>query len=115
MKDKWKLEKCSTKPEQFQQLSSNVWLQRKNIQKEPDEEGGGYKCESRRISSEVYEALMEERDSLLMEVLTDGQEVNEDTIAALLLNQIEIQQTQEKQDDVLAEILLNQIGEMNNV
>ena len=118
MKSEWRLEKCSKEPDQFKQLSPNIWIQRRNIRKAPDTldgEDGGYECESRRISSDVYEAIEEERDSVLAQLLNDSKESNDDISAALLLNQIEIQQTQEMQDDVLAEILLNQIGGTEHV
>ena len=113
MKSEWRKENCGTKPEQFQQLSDNSWIQRKNIRKAPDTlEGtdGGYNCESRYISNDVYEAIIEERDSLVMQAVVEGQNVSDEAVAQTLLNQMEIMATQEAQDETLAEILLNQMN-----
>ena len=70
MKGKWRAERSCGKPEQFQQLADDVWIQRKNIRKAPDLENGldgGYECESRRISADIYEALIEEAQSPTIE------------------------------------------------
>lgn len=70
MKSEWHAERSSGKPEQFQQLADDVWIQRRNIRKAADlEDGsdGGYECESRRISTDVYETLIEEMQSPTME------------------------------------------------
>ena len=70
MKSEWRVERSSGKPEQFQQLADDVWIQRRNIRKAADlEDGsdGGYECESRRISTDVYEDLIEEMQSPTME------------------------------------------------
>jgi len=100
------------KPEQFQQLSDDVWMQRKNIAEAPDREdgtGGGYTCESRMISADVYEAIMEERDSITMKAIVNGQTANDEATAATLLNQMDIMAVKEAQDETVAEILLNMI------
>ena len=69
MKSEWRVERSSGKPEQFQQLADDVWIQRRNIRKAANlEDGsdGGYECESRRISADVHDALIEEMQSPTM-------------------------------------------------
>ena len=80
MKGEWRIEKSADKPEQFQRLSENVYLQRKGIRKAGNlEDGadGGYECESRRISKDVYEVLIEDMQSpaaeSMMQTLSDLQ------------------------------------------
>jgi hypothetical protein len=93
-------------------LSADVVIQRKDIQKAPElEDGsdGGYVCESRRISNDVYEAIIKERDSLVMQAVVEGQTSSDEITASILLNQMDIIATQEAQDQTLAEILLNQV------
>lgn len=49
-------------PEQFAQLNADTYIQRRNIKDAPEREGvdnPGWICESRKISSNVYEALQE--------------------------------------------------------
>ena len=63
MKTEWQKEKCASLPEEFQRIAPNVYLQRRNIRKADlteDGKDGGYECDCRRISLDVYEALQEE-------------------------------------------------------
>lgn len=50
---------------------------------------------------------MEEKDSLTMQAITEGQAASDETVAAMMLNQMDIITAQEEQDETLAEILLN--------
>lgn len=110
MKTAWTEELCSSKPEQFERLSAEIWLQRKDIQIAPKKEGipiPGYKCMSRQISQDVYEALMEEYESPTYKALADQQDAIDAANAEILMNQIDIETTQAEQDATLSEILLN--------
>lgn len=110
MKTEWTKEITPTQPEQFQQLSPDTWIQRRNITREPDRQDGtkgGFICESRKISRDIYETIMEEKDSLTMQAITEGQAASDETVAAMMLNQMDIITAQAEQDETLAEILLN--------
>lgn len=70
MKTPWREETLSRLPQQFEQLNSNQYIQRKNIRldetpKEDDMEGSEptYICESRVISVDDYESYMDSLDS----------------------------------------------------
>lgn len=115
MKTAWSKELCSSKPEQFEKLNAETWIQRKDIQRAPkkdDVPDPGYTCMSRMISNDVYEALMEEYESPTYQTLLDRQESADVANAEMLLQQAEIQATQADQDEVLAEILLNTMTEV---
>lgn len=115
MKTNWKEELTSSKPAQFEQLNAETWIQRKDIkraQKKEDVPDPGYKCMSRMISTDVYEALMEEYDAPTYQAILDQQEQMDLANAEAMLQQAEIQATQAAQDEVLAEILLNTMGGM---
>lgn len=80
MKTEWTAEQITAEPHDFERVNPTTWIQRRNIQVNPNEEQGGYTCESRFISNDVYEALMETLDSpaqaLIMESfanVTDNQ------------------------------------------
>lgn len=115
MKTAWSKELCSSKPEQFEKLNAETWIQRKDIQRAPkkdDVPDPGYTCMSRMISNDVYEALMEEYEGPTYQTLLDQQEAADVANAEILLQQTEIQATQSDQDEVLAEILLNTMTEV---
>lgn len=110
MKTAWSKELCSSKPEQFEKLNAETWIQRKDIQRAPkkdDVPDPGYTCMSRMISNDVYEALQEEYESPVYMAIAEQQEGMDEANAEILLQQMQIQETQASQDDVLAEILLN--------
>lgn len=110
MKTAWTEELCSSKPEQFEQLNAEAWIQRKDIQRAPKKEDvpdPGFKCMSRMISTDVYEALQEGYESPVYKAIAEQQEGMDEANAEILLQQMQIQETQASQDDVLAEILLN--------
>lgn len=84
MKSEWKKEICSSRPEQFQRVADNVYIQRKDIEKVSHKATDSspayedYECMSRRISDDVYEALVEEMNSLTYDALKkqlDNQDV----------------------------------------
>lgn len=68
MKTEWSEESCgSTKPERFQKLNENSYMQRKNIVEETTEDENGqtvvrYHCLSRVISKDVYEDFVDALD-----------------------------------------------------
>lgn len=73
MKTEWKTEKCASQPEEFQRISEDTFIQRRNIHKAAGTEefpDGGYECESRRISEDVYDALMETLNTPSHEAVT---------------------------------------------
>ena len=52
MKTAWSKELCSSKPEQFERLNAETWIQRKDIQRAPkkdDVPDPGYTCMRRMI------------------------------------------------------------------
>lgn len=70
MKTPWREETLSRLPQQFEQLNSNQYIQRKNIHLDetPKEDGmeesePSYICESRVISKADYESYMDLLDS----------------------------------------------------
>lgn len=104
MKTKWEEETCSSLPEQFEQLNTDTWIQRKDIHKEGQD---GYKCQVRYISSDVYEKILDSYDSPAYQATVDQADANDAANAEMLLEQLQIAEAQAQQDEVLAEILLN--------
>ena len=97
-------------PEQFAQLNADTYIQRKNIAQAPEREDGsdpGWVCESRYISEDVYEALMEEYDSPTYKAVLEQMELMDEANAMTMLSQAKIEDTQADQDDTLGLILLN--------
>jgi len=97
-------------PEQFAQLNADTYIQRRNIEDAPEMEGvedPGWVCESRMISSDVYEALQEEYNTPTYAALLEQQEALDDANAMIMLSQAKIEDTQAEQDDTLGLILLN--------
>ena len=97
-------------PEQFAQLNADTYIQRRNIKDAPESEGvdnSGWVCESRMISSDVYEALQEEYSTPTYEAILAQQEAIDDANAMIMLSQAKIEDTNAEQDDTLGLILLN--------
>lgn len=97
-------------PEQFAQLNADTYIQRRNIEDAPEMEGvddPGWVCESRMISSDVYEALQEEYSTPIYEAILSQQEAIDDANAIIMLSQAKNEDTQAEQDDTLGLILLN--------
>ena len=97
-------------PEQFAQLNADTYIQRRNIEEAPEQEGvedPGWVCESRKISTDVYEALMEEYNSATYQALLEQNEALDAANAMIMLSQANIEDRQEDQDETLAMILLN--------
>lgn len=111
MKTPWTTEMGSGPyPEQFAQLNADTYIQRRNIEDAPAREGvdnPGWVCESRMISSDVYEALQEEYSTPIYEAILSQQEAIDDANAMIMLSQADIAATQANQDDTLALILEN--------
>lgn len=111
MKTPWTTEMGSGPyPEQFAQLSADTYIQRRNIEDAPEREGvddPGWVCESRMISSDVYEALQEEYNTPTYEAIIAQQEAIDDANAMIMLSQAKIEDTNAEQDDTLGLILLN--------
>jgi hypothetical protein len=63
MKTEWSVEYFNSDPVDFVKANDTTWLQRKNIEPLYDPEDKtiitGYKCESRFISNDIYETLVE--------------------------------------------------------
>ena len=97
-------------PEQFAQLNADTYIQRRNIKDAPESEcadNPGWVCESRMISSDVYEALQEEYSTPTYEAILAQQEAIDDANAMIMLSQAKIEETNAEQDDTLGLILLN--------
>ena len=97
-------------PVQFAQLNADTYIQRRNIEDAPEREGvddPGWVCESRMISSDVYEALQEEYSTPTYEAILSQQEAIDDANAMIMLSQAKIEDTNAEQDDTLGLILLN--------
>ena len=111
MKTPWTTEMGSGPyPEQFAQLNADTYIQRRNIKDAPEMEGvddPGWVCESRMISSDVYEALQEEYSTPIYEAILSQQEAIDDANAMIMLSQAKLEDTNAKQDDTLGLILLN--------
>ena len=111
MKTPWTTEMGSGPyPEQFAQLNADTYIQGRNIEDAPEREGvddPGWVCESRMISSDVYEALQEEYSTPTYEAILAQQEAIDDANAMIMLSQAKIEDTQAEQDDTLGLILLN--------
>ena len=111
MKTPWTTEMGSGPyPVQFAQLNADTYIQRRNIEDAPEREGvddPGWVCESRMISSDVYEALQEEYSTPTYEAIIAQQEAIDDANAMIMLSQAKIEDTNAEQDDTLGLILLN--------
>lgn len=111
MKTQWTKEQGSGQlPERFEKISADTYIQRRNIEEAPEKEDvtdPGWECESRFISEDVYEALMEEYDSPTYKTLIEQMELMDDANAQLMLSQTKIEVTQTDQDETLALILEN--------
>lgn len=108
------------KPQEVDETSSKttVYL-RRNIEQVPNTESEGKHWtmeeaqitveEYKMMKSAVYEDLRARLDaqSETQEALLLGQEVSDETVAQLILNQMDIIEAQEAQDETLAEILLS--------
>lgn len=97
-------------PEQFAQLNADTYIQRRNIKDAPEMEGvddPGWVCESRKISADVYEALVEEYNSATYQALMEQNEALDTANAMIMLSQAKIEDTNAEQDDTLGLILLN--------
>ena len=55
----WQKETCSTSPETFQRLNDALYIQRRNVKERTTDQGTQYDCESRTITTEEYDAIME--------------------------------------------------------
>lgn len=112
---KWtKVEGSQTeKPAQLDITSSSVYVyMRRNIVQitRTDEEGVKRKFwqyEEAKLTPAEYEAYVEETNSPTYQAIMAQQEGMDEANAEILLQQMQIQETQASQDDVLAEILLN--------
>ena len=111
MKTPWTTEMGSGPyPEQFAQLNADTYIQRRSIKDAPESEGvdnPGWVCESRMISSDVYEALQEEYSTPTYEAILAQQEAIDDANAMIMLSQAKLEDTNAEQDDTLGLILLN--------
>ena len=108
------------KPQEIDKTSSKttVYL-RRNIREVPNTEGSGthWKMEEVQITVEEYAAMKSvayedlrarlDAQSKQQEAILSGQEVSDETVALMMLNQMDIIATQEAQDETLAEILLS--------
>lgn len=111
MKTQWTKEQGSGQlPERFEKISADTYIQRRNIEEAPEKEGvtdPGWECESRYISEDVYEALMEEYDSPTYKAVLEQMEIMDEANAMVMLSQSNIEATQADQDETLALILEN--------
>lgn len=111
MKTPWTKEMGSgPHPEQFAQLNADTYIQRRNIAQAPEREDGsdpGWVCESRKISADVYEALVEEYNSATYQALMEQNEALDAANAMTMLSQAKLEDTNAEQDDTLGLILLN--------
>lgn len=111
MKTQWTKEQGSGQwPERFERVSSDTYIQRRNITEASESEevtDPGWECESRFISEDVYEALMEEYDSPTYKTLLEQMEIIEAHNAELMLSQVSIEVAQADQDETLSLILEN--------
>lgn len=83
MKTEWTDELCSKIPEQFEQLNPDTYIQRRNIRKNQTKEDEAnnfesYICESRMISTDVYNEFMEAMESpSQLQIINNFQTVTE--------------------------------------
>lgn len=108
------------KPQEIDETSSKttVYL-RRNIREVPNKEDSGthWKMEEVQITIEEYAAMKTaayedikarlEAQSEAQAVIIIGQEASDETVALMMLNQMDIIATQEAQDETLAELLLS--------
>lgn len=100
MKTDWTEEYFSSEPKTFVKLNDSVYLQRRNIrlrEKREDESEDidpSYICESRKISKDVYEALMDTLYTPSQEELSGNQLDTMESIADLYSNQSEMESSQ---------------------
>ena len=66
MKTEWKEELLSRQPIEFEKVNRSIWIQRRNVRQNLNQEVGGYICESRFLSDDVKEEVMR-----MQEVITD--------------------------------------------
>lgn len=108
------------KPQEVDSYSSKTTVYiRRNIREVPNAEGSGkhWKMEEAQITVEEYRVMKSavyadlrarlEAQSEAQEALLLGQEVSDETVALMILNQMDIIEAQEAQDEALAEILLS--------
>lgn len=108
------------KPQEVDSHSSKTTVYiRRNIREVPDAEGSGkhWMMEEAQITVEEYKVMKSavyadlrarlEAQSEAQEALLLGQEVSDETVALMILNQMDIIEAQEAQDEALAEILLS--------
>lgn len=85
----WKKELCSERPDEFQQISDNSYLQRKDIVEAPPKEDGtpgGWECLSKKITKKEYDALMDECVSLAIKEIREILDIQSGILAETQLN-----------------------------
>lgn len=108
------------KPQEVDSVSSKTTVYiRRNIREVANEDGKGknWKMEEAQITVKEYETMKSavyedlrsrlEAQSAVTAAILAGQEISDETVALMMLNQMDIIATQEAQDETLAEILLS--------
>lgn len=95
MKTDWSEEICSHEPQQFEQLNPTTYIQRRNVKKVPytvgENESFEYVCESRFISSDLYEEFMKMLDSPAQQQVinnfhsvSEGQQISDEDMLIIM-------------------------------
>lgn len=108
------------KPQEVDSHSSKTTVYiRRNIREVPNKEGSGkhWMMEEAQITVEEYKVMKSavyadlrarlEAQSEAQEAVLLGQAMSDETVAMMMLNQMDIMEAQEAQDETLAEILLS--------
>lgn len=112
MKTPWREEQLSRLPQQFEQLNSTQYIQRKNIRldetpKEDEMEGSEptYLCKSRVISADVYEQYMDLLDSPAQEETKESLSSISESQAEGGNNQLAVMEAIAELYDMVAQLL----------
>lgn len=85
----WFTESMGFYPEEFMRLNPHMWIQRRNVKEQTDDEGNivGYTCESRKLTNEQYNEVKTQIENVkrIIQDLTDTAKYEEGYNAALIL------------------------------
>jgi hypothetical protein len=76
MRTDWTEERCGLKPAVFEKLNENVYIQRRNIEElvptDDNQDQSGYRCESRKISKDVCDSIIDQMTNPAIESLLEN-------------------------------------------
>lgn len=107
----WTAEQCASQPDEFQKLSDYIYIQRRNIREvtkeDPSMEGESityFECESRKITKEQYDLLMDELSSPAHSQIVNNQADSMEGMTDIYVTQTELAEAQADVMEALADI-----------